>query len=201
MVGKRQRRFNWPAFGFAVGIVALLVEMLMPPFLMAREKARRAGCLCNLKSLGLAIRLYSVEQNERFPTDALKTTVSSFALLTNAYLTPQKENVVYLSSHKTLMCPTDTGVSSCGWGGPRGPANVFVPCRVSYAYGGFGLSETAQPDTPIACDRTTGDLRSARPYANNKWTHKTDGGCVLFADGHVAWQREFRPPMYNGKNP
>jgi len=41
----------------------------------------------------------------------------------------------------------------------------------------------------------------ARPYANNKWTHKTDGGCVLFADGHVAWQREFRPPMYNGKNP
>ena len=64
-----------------------------------------------------------------------------------------------------------------------------------------------QPDTPLLADRTSkygagvtwsGD---ASPYVGNAWTHKSDGGNVLFADGHVEWVKIFSPPMYQTKNP
>jgi len=187
---RRRPRWEWTAFGFALAIIALLVAMLFPATRAAREKARRSTCLCNLKQIGLAMRLYAGDNKEWFPCDPSATVLGSYALLTNTYQT----------AHKTWVCPSDCGISGCGT--PANPAfNAFSPKRIGYAYGGFGLQETAQLDTPIACDRSSGNLTSATPYAKNRWTHKTDGGFTLFADGHVAFQRTFVPPMYRGKNP
>lgn len=190
-----------PAVSFAemvvLAVVVGLLAMMVHPILFYRshghgtgEKPRRSSCLNNLKQIGLAMRLYSADYDERFPCDSAGTTVGSFALLTNKYQT----------SYKTWICPSDSSTISAG-----SPTSPFTSNNTSYAYGGFGLSETAQPDTPIAADRSSscvgvwGDIVS--PYAGNRWTHKSDGGNVLFADGHVAFQKTFVPPMYLGKNP
>jgi len=168
----------------AVGLMLLAIVFAVLQQKREHER-RRARCIGNLKHIGLAMRLYSGDNKERFPTDQAATTIGSFALLTNTYQT----------AYKVWTCRADIGVTA---GSPTQP---FTRANVSFAYGGFGLTETVQPDTPLACDRTTGNITSANPWSGNKWTHRSTGGFVVYADGHVAWVTNMEPPMYRGKNP
>lgn len=167
-----------------VGLLLLAIVLAVLPHERDSQR-RRTRCLNQLKQIGISIRLYR-EDYLRFPTaGAPPNTRDSFALLTNGYQT----------SYGTWICRADIGVS------PATPSGPFTPTNISYAYGGFGLTDKVQPDTPIACDRTSGILTSTTPWKGNKWTHRGDGGNVLYADGHVAFTRTMNPPMYHGKNP
>lgn len=188
----RVMRRSRPARGFtavelavciAVGLLVLGILLATVPERL--EKRRRYQCLNNLKQIGLGIRLYAGDYGERCPCDPKGTTLGSFGLLKNQYQT----------SYVVWVCPSDRGIRPGSSGGRWTSANL------SYAYGGFTWSESLAPDTPIACDRTSGDVTSATPYATNQWTHKTAGGSVLGADGHVSWQKTFVPPIYRAKNP
>jgi prepilin-type processing-associated H-X9-DG protein len=102
----------------------------------------------------------------------------------------------FQSDYQAWICPSDTGVVA---GSPTKP---FTSANLSYAYGEFRLTENVQPDTPIACDRSSqGNPTGVTPWSNNRGTHRSDGGNVLFADGHVASRKTMAPPMYDGKNP
>ena len=169
-----------------IAIIAILAGMLVPTLNQAREKSRRSNCLNNLKQIGYQIRIYSSDYAERFPSapGGSGTTLASYGLITNAFA----------PYYKIWICPSDKGVVVSTGGG-------FTSTNLSYTYGGFGLTETVDPDTPLACDRTTGDIQSSAPWTTNTWTHKSDGGNVLYADGRVVFVRSMVPPMYNGQNP
>jgi len=47
-----------------IAIIAILAAILFPVFARAREKARQASCLSNLKQLGLASAMYSSDYDE-----------------------------------------------------------------------------------------------------------------------------------------
>lgn len=190
---KPASKANLIQWSIAIAVIVLLFGMLFPAFGAAREKARRASCLCNLKQIGLSMRLYSGDHGEWFPCDPAWTVLGSYALMTNNYQT----------SWSTWICPSDNcGPVGCGIPFSGGKVqNPFIKTNISYAYGAFGLNEGCQPDTPIVCDRTSGDIRSVTPYVGNTRTHKEVGGNVLFVDDHVAWTKTFVPPMYRGKNP
>ncbi len=47
-----------------IAVIALLTALLLPVFFQARESARRAGCVSNLKQLGLAAMLYAQDYDE-----------------------------------------------------------------------------------------------------------------------------------------
>ena len=49
-----------------VAIIALLVSILLPSLSQAREQAKRASCLSNLKTLGMAVSAYILNEKERF---------------------------------------------------------------------------------------------------------------------------------------
>jgi prepilin-type N-terminal cleavage/methylation domain-containing protein len=50
-----------------IAIIAILAAILMPVFAQAREKARQATCLSNLKQLGLAAMMYVQDYDETYP--------------------------------------------------------------------------------------------------------------------------------------
>jgi len=49
-----------------VAIIAILAAMLLPALSQAREKARQAACMNNLKQIGLAMIMYTQDWNEYF---------------------------------------------------------------------------------------------------------------------------------------
>src|ERR1043166_3861968 len=121
----RNSGLTWIEALVVIAILFILAGMIVPCFGNhgGREKARRATCLNNLKQIGLALRLYAEEQAGEFPCDPARTTLGSFAMLTNRYQ----------PSYKTWICPSDPFVAS---GSPTTP---FTTNNLSYAYGGFGM--------------------------------------------------------------
>src|SRR5215208_3995480 len=49
-----------------IAIIAILAAILFPVFAQARDKARGATCLSNLRQTGLAITMY-IQDNEGYP--------------------------------------------------------------------------------------------------------------------------------------
>jgi prepilin-type N-terminal cleavage/methylation domain-containing protein/prepilin-type processing-associated H-X9-DG protein len=51
-----------------IAIIAILAAMLMPALETARDKARSAGCLSNMRQIGLASQMYRLDNNEYLGT-------------------------------------------------------------------------------------------------------------------------------------
>ncbi|MGC8976486.1 MAG: prepilin-type N-terminal cleavage/methylation domain-containing protein, partial [Candidatus Ratteibacteria bacterium] len=54
-----------------VAIIAILAAMLLPALSKAREKARQAVCMNNLKQIGLAFEMYKNDYDEYYPPYSL----------------------------------------------------------------------------------------------------------------------------------
>ena len=54
-----------------IAIIAILAAILFPVFAKAREKARSASCMSNLKQIGLAARMYVQDYDEMFPSSRI----------------------------------------------------------------------------------------------------------------------------------
>ena len=143
-------------------IFFVLLGMLVPTCNGgSREKARRINCTNNLKQIGLAIRMYSQDNNENFPPyDGVK---GLEMLRAGGYL----ENV------KMYTCPSTTNVI---------PDNTEITEEnCSYHYRG-GLNESKSVDTAIAWDKETNHVKygnilfldgHAQGYAGANWLEKT----------------------------
>jgi prepilin-type N-terminal cleavage/methylation domain-containing protein len=51
-----------------IAIIAILAAILFPVFARARESARRATCLSNLKQLGTSFQMYTQDYDETYPS-------------------------------------------------------------------------------------------------------------------------------------
>jgi prepilin-type N-terminal cleavage/methylation domain-containing protein/prepilin-type processing-associated H-X9-DG protein len=54
-----------------IAIIAILAAMLLPALAKAKERARQAECLSNLKQWGLTIQMYSPDNNNQIPRDGM----------------------------------------------------------------------------------------------------------------------------------
>jgi len=63
----RNRAFTLIELLVVIAIIAILAAILFPVFAQAREKARSAGCLSNLKQLGTALAMYNQDYDEMMP--------------------------------------------------------------------------------------------------------------------------------------
>jgi prepilin-type N-terminal cleavage/methylation domain-containing protein/prepilin-type processing-associated H-X9-DG protein len=170
-----------------IAIIGILAAMLLPALNQAREKARRANCLSNLKQIGLGIAMYADNYNGRIPADSTTPNPNigySFDLLSNT-----------ITSAKIYTCPSDAAakisttypLSSAHASGTGNP-------NISYSYCPFILWQD-QPDSILAMDRMNSTTQNYTK--GGKWIssggqglpapHKDSGGNVLYNDGHVSW--------------
>lgn len=182
-------------------VVAILPGLIWPSLSRARESARRAQCLNNLKQMMLGIKTYTPDYDEFYPTTAepgkeinVETHYRDLGIL----------YPWYISSLDVFTCP------SCGDKMPKlrkGQRDAAKPFRdveamqVSYAYSyngsgwrermpGLGhryrgkngpWTEAAPAETRVLADRPA--TKELTKYSN----HKMDGRLVAYADGHVRW--------------
>ena len=88
-----------------IAIIAILAAILFPVFARARESARRASCLSNLKQLGLAIVMYAQDYDDTFPGCASWT--SSPWYNPPYYSVGFKPTIMpYVKNAQVFLCPT-----------------------------------------------------------------------------------------------
>lgn len=66
----RQKGFTLIELLVVVAIIGILAAILFPVFARARESARRASCLSNLKQIGLGMMQYTQDYDEHYPLAA-----------------------------------------------------------------------------------------------------------------------------------
>src|ERR687884_230020 len=64
----RKRGFTLIELLVVIAIIAILAAILFPVFAQARDKARSASCLSNLKQMGTAWMMYTQDYDEMFPS-------------------------------------------------------------------------------------------------------------------------------------
>jgi prepilin-type N-terminal cleavage/methylation domain-containing protein/prepilin-type processing-associated H-X9-DG protein len=66
VVRQGRRGFTLIELLVVIAIIAILAAILMPVFAQAREKARAASCLSNMKQLALAVSMYTQDYDETY---------------------------------------------------------------------------------------------------------------------------------------
>jgi prepilin-type N-terminal cleavage/methylation domain-containing protein/prepilin-type processing-associated H-X9-DG protein len=79
MYGCRAKRgFTLIELLVVIAIIGILASMVFPVFARARESARKAVCLSNVKNIALAFQMYLADNNDVFPPDEHRQEVIDF---------------------------------------------------------------------------------------------------------------------------
>jgi prepilin-type N-terminal cleavage/methylation domain-containing protein/prepilin-type processing-associated H-X9-DG protein len=109
----RRQGFTLIELLVVIAIIAILAAILFPVFARARENARRASCMSNLKQIGLGFIQYAQDYDERLPTNQANTTqpngpVGSASSVPKTF-TWDEEIFPYVKSTQIFTCPSAVG--------------------------------------------------------------------------------------------
>ncbi len=156
--GKR-RAFTLIELLVVIAIIAILAAILFPVFAQAREKARGAACLSNLKQMGLAVMQYSQDNDEILPAtgwrgpcnnpdpavnpaDSANTNDNFFSGVLSFPLAVQP----YVKNYGVLVCASDPDQGGFNKTGSTCYEKQLIEMKVPGAYAGMRNVTNAMRD-------------------------------------------------------
>ncbi|MBI5802328.1 MAG: type II secretion system protein [Verrucomicrobia bacterium] len=194
-----------------IAIIAILAGMLLPALSKAKESAKRAKCLSNVRQHALGLLLYAEEHENRIisirknaagaiAAGAWPWDVSRHALTNLMRYGPTRE-VYYCPSYNNL---NDLD-QAWDWGGAAGQARIlgYVPLLLDTANLPVALQVSntlTAPKLPVEqeiwVDATMSQVGSyirVQGGLLNRTAHldstRPGGGNIAYLDGHVGWRK------------
>lgn len=129
----RIRGFTLIELLVVIAVIAILAALLFPVFANARERARQAKCLGNLKQLGLAFQHYMDDNTGRMPSASIHgswfdpNNVDWCGTETiGGPLYPERGSLwPYVRAREVYLCPTDAGLPARSISIPTSRAREF----------------------------------------------------------------------------
>ena len=165
MYRRCRRAFTLIELLVVIAIIAILASLLLPALARAKSKAQGIKCINNLKQLGIAMRIWTDEHEERYPEADFKITARLWS--TNLPMISEVLSNNVGGAMKVFQCPNDN-------------LNLFQTETSSYEYNNL------LNNTPV--DRRA-DIRTTVMYDYENF--HTRGGTngaknVLWGDGRAT---------------
>jgi len=209
-----RRGFTLVELLVVIAIIALLAAILFPVFESARDRARSASCLSNMKQIGTGILMYEQDNDERLFWRAVSSTSVGRTRIANPtfmsktvdtaqYYPEQWYNMLtpYTKSTQVLACPSDPTPTLSP--DPTGATIIPRSYVVSSAVESLSLPQVPDPTLTIVVtektsaagdtwlDQMDGDAlpSQANPAVINNVASWHQGGMNnAFFDGHAKWE-------------
>jgi len=205
----RKRAFTLIELLVVVAIISILAAILFPVFARARENARRASCMSNVKQMGLGMMMYVQDYDGTYP---LRQTADAWSSPFGNYSFTPWQGILqpYTKSFQVFECPSSgsSNVLNGEYGvnylvltstpikesAVQSPASTYLimDAGIYYSspyYNALGTNWNYLPgqgDAGRSCSGVTSSGTVDRPQDCQSGRH-FGGINIAFADGHVKW--------------
>jgi prepilin-type processing-associated H-X9-DG protein len=159
--------------------------MLLPALSRARENARRATCMNNLRQIGLAMEMFAADHDQMYPQTVAPNQYANNRIrslvqpqIGLGYLIPQ-----YINTTDIMVCPSNNWTSKekvkANWEANQNTDSTYLYRGLSGGLTTYKIDSQERREKPaLVMDfNVTGNI--------NKWNHKKEYMNILFTDGSV----------------
>lgn len=165
---KNKRGFTLIELLVVISIIVVLITFIVPNTTKAREKARRAKCLNNLRVIATCLAMYAEDNGGAYPDNL-----------------GQLYNEDYCTDLEVFDCPSTPSRPAGTLGTGKGSASTGTLSNSDYGYDP-GHNDTFGGQNALVADKPLSGTESAKPnHADAR--EAEEGRNVLFASGTVRW--------------
>jgi prepilin-type N-terminal cleavage/methylation domain-containing protein/prepilin-type processing-associated H-X9-DG protein len=207
-----RRAFTLIELLVVIAIIAILASLLLPALSRAKYKAWTLSCTSNLKQVGLGLRMFADDNEDRFPLSggSIKWNLTDPNSLSNGWM---QQVFAYVRNTNAYHCPGNAQLPVKN----QSPFNYFSGTRAAFVAAGgqraalnsrqilFPAAHVLGGDTIDSAQYFWRDDADKDDYTQNcvggetngtpsvEWKAHDNGQDILFADGHVKWYKRYNP--------